>query len=292
MAVVAGLLVSTAAQAQDANVFRPSGPWALDYGDDYCRLGRVFTDGSNEVEVGIERIRPGEQVRIWLVGDAVRTFRGATETGYTFLPSQSERTVQPIRSSRAGLQVMSLPEVTLKPFAPPAPGARFTPPPPYDPAAEQAFAKGITAIGLGKGLTRPLRFETGALDAPIAALQACTDDLVKSWGVDPDKNKSLSVPAIPQGQPWLAANTIGFADFAKMAGNANQVRVMINAEGKPTSCHIAWATLGDEVNGGICKSVMEKASFIPAKDSGGQAVASYWMGSPMFLMPPMGGGRR
>lgn len=292
IAVVAGLLCSTAAQAQEAVVLQPSGPWALDYGDDYCRLGRVFTDGTNEVELGIERIRPDAQLRLWIVGDSIRSFRGATETGYTFLPAQGERMVVPIRASTAGRQVLSLPEITLTPFTPPAPGQAFAPPPKYDAAAEQAVAKGITAIGLGKGLTRPVRFETGALDAPISALQACTDDLVKSWGVDPEKNKTLSTPAIPQGFPWLPTGTVGFADFGKMAGNTNQIRVLVDASGKPTACHIAWPTLGTETNTTICNSVMEKASFIPAKDAGGQNVATFWMGSPMFLMPPMGGGRR
>ena len=37
----------------------------------------------------------------------------------------------------------------------------------------------------------------------------------------------------------------------------------------------------------------ERASFQPAKDAGGQPMASLWMGSPMFLGPPFpGGGRR
>jgi hypothetical protein len=164
----------------------------------------------------------------------------------------------------------------------------------YDPAAELAAATGVTAIALGKGLTRPVRIETGALNEPMAALQSCTDDLMKSWGLDPQKHKTLAADAMPQGFPWLPAGTIGFGDFAKLAGNANLVRVVVDASGKPTSCHITWPTLGEAANTKICRAVMEKATFTPAKDASGQAVASYWVGSPMFMMPGPGGrgGRR
>ena len=37
---------------------------------------------------------------------------------------------------------------------------------------------------------------------------------------------------------------------------------------------------------------MEKASFTPAKDAAGETMASFWMGSPMFLGPPMAMGGR
>lgn len=296
IAVAAGMLATPGAyaQAQEA-VYKPSGPWALDYGEDYCRLGRVFTDGKTEMELGIERIAPGPTIRIWIVGDGIKFFRGASEAGYTFYPAQSERKVQPMRSTRGGMQVLSLPELTLTPFTMPAPGSPPAMPARYDPQAEQTVAKGITAIGLGAGLTKPVRFDTGALDGAFAALQNCTDDLVKTWGVDPQKQSTATVPAIPQGLPWLAAGTIGFEDFAKFAGNANQVRLLIDAEGKPTKCEIAYPTLDESKNDLICKAALEKATFFPARDAGGQAFASYWMGSPFMMMPMMGGpggGRR
>ncbi len=288
---VGGLVLAPTAQAQDdVSVYRAAGPWAVDYGDDYCRIGRAFTNGSDELEFALERLRPGAEVKIWLIGDGLKFFRSAEQLGYTFLPAQGERTVRALRATPGGKQVVTFPYQTLAMPTPPAPG---TPPgpPKYDPAAEQAAGKAISAIQLSKGLTKPVRVETGALDAPIAALQTCADDLVKSWGVDPAKQSALSAQPVPQGSPWLPAGTIPFGEFAKLSGGANLVRVMVDPAGKASSCHIQSPTLDQALNDKVCKAVLEKASFTPAKDAGGQAIASYWIGSPTFMMPGPGGRR-
>src|SRR5690606_17131403 len=187
-----------------------------------------------------------------------------------------------------GQQYLRIDGVYLTPVAPPAPG---TPPgpPPYDRTAEQAVGKNLTGLRFDAGLTKPVQIETGRLEGPIKALQTCTDDLLQTWGLDAEKHKTLSAPAVPQLSPdgWLPSGTIPFSEFAKFAGGGNQVRLMLDAGGKPTACHIHSPTLDEALNGRICSLLMEKASFTPAKDAAGQAMASYWLGSPMFLGPPM-----
>src|SRR3954467_13075622 len=104
LAVGSLALAPTAEGRGAASVCKPAGPWALDYGDDYCRLGRVFSDGKDQLELGIERIRPGAPLRLVIAGDALKSFRGATDTGYTFLPAQTERTVRPLRAKRGEVE--------------------------------------------------------------------------------------------------------------------------------------------------------------------------------------------
>src|SRR5690348_2629975 len=73
-------------QAQDnAAVFRPAGNWTADFGDDYCRLSRNFTNGTDQISLAFERVRPGTQTSLILLGNAIRTFRGADQIGLTFL---------------------------------------------------------------------------------------------------------------------------------------------------------------------------------------------------------------
>lgn len=288
-----GLVVSPAAQAQDAASFNANSAWAADYGDDYCRLIRSFSDGKDEITLVLQRVQPGADTQVLLIGNAIKTFRGATELGWHFLPNDAERKTRYTRSETGdGQQYVRLDGVTLVPFAPPAPG---TPPGPpvYNRAAEEAAGKTMTGLIVTSGLTKPMRVETGRLDAPVAALQTCTDDLLKSWGLDAEKHKTLSSPAIPQlgTEGWLPSGTIPFSEFAKFAGGGNQVRLMLDTNGKPTACHIFSPTLSKALNDTICGILMEKATFTPAKDAGGTAIASYWMGSPMFLGAPMGGGR-
>lgn len=286
------MVAAPAAEGQDGGaVFRPTGGWIADYGDDYCRLVRTFSDGKDEVSLAFERTQPGSPMRLIMIGEGIRTFRGADQIGFAFIPGGNSAKSRYVRSETTdGKQYLNFDPVTLAPFAF-TPGA---PPPPYDRDAEQETARGINGLALTEGLTEPMRFETGSLRAPITALQACADDLLKVWGLDVEKHKALTVPATlnPAPNGVLPQGTIPFSEFGKLGGGANQVRLLVGADGKPTSCTIYSPSLSETLNQRICSLVMEKATFQPAKDAGGQAMASYWMGSPMFLGPPFPGGRR
>lgn len=290
---VAGLIATPAAQAQDGavEVYRQTGAWSLDFGDDYCRLAGTFSNGQDEIGLAFERTQPGVFSRLILVGNGIRTFRRASELGYRLAPAGGTRKSAYSRSETPDKkQYLGLDGLTLTPLEF-APGA---PPPPYDRQAEQAAARGITAIELSEGLTSPVRIETGSLGAPITALQACADDLLAVWGLDAAKHKALSAPAVlnPEPNGVLPQGTIPFSEFSKFTGGANQVRLIVGADGKPTACEIYSPTLSKTLNDRICSLAMERASFQPAKDAEGQAIASYWMGPPMFLGPPFPGMRR
>ncbi|MBO9517959.1 MAG: hypothetical protein J7493_07810 [Porphyrobacter sp.] len=296
-----GLIVAPAVHAQDAGVFKPKGSWTADYGEDYCRLVRTFSDGKDELSLALERIQPGNDVRMIFVGGGLSPYRNADTIGYQFGPSGTAAKSGYVKSNTAdGKQFVSFNPVTLAPLvAPGAPMPAFDPtkpfvPPPYNRAKEQEAATGVSMIALSEGLTSPVKIETGSLRAPMAAMQTCADDLLKVWGLDPEKHKTMIAPVAlnPNPQGVLPQGTVPFSEFSKLAGGGNQVRVIVGADGKPTSCKIYSPTLSESINTKICNLVMEKASFVPAKDAGGQAMASFWMGSPMFLGPPMPGGRR
>jgi hypothetical protein len=296
LAGTAGLLAAPLpAAAQDgAKPFKPTGQWALDYGDDYCRLARSFSDGKNDLALAVERIAPGPSARLILVSDAIKPFRSADEIGWHFTPADPERKARFTRSTTTdGKQYYNLGPFTLTPFAPPAPGTPPGPPPPFDRAAEQAAAKAMTGFVLDGGLNAPVRVETGDLSAPIAALQACADDLAKSWGLDPAMLRGETAAAIPDkgGSGWLPQGTVGFGDFGKLGGGANQVRLMVDATGLATSCAFHWPTLDAATNDKICKAALANAKFTPAKDASGQPMPGYWVSSPLFMGPPFPGRR-
>jgi hypothetical protein len=66
---------------------------------------------------------------------------------------------------------------------------------------------------------------------------------------------------------------------------------MVDATGKPTSCAVHWPSLDQTTNDKICKTLLANARFTPAMDSAGQAMPGYWVASPLFLGPPIPGGR-
>lgn len=279
------------AHAQNAKVFHASSAWALDYGEDYCRLMRDFSSGDETVGLFVERTHPGPVMRLIVIGDAVRLFRGAQEIGYRLHPSGSQRMVQRLRFQTSdGQQYLNLGPTALAEMPAPVPGAGPVPPPPYSAQAEMELARQITGIALERGLTSPVTIETGEMGEAIGALQSCADDLLSSWGVDAERHKALSRPVMP-AQPtagWVANGTIAFDDFAKLAGGNNELRVMVDKTGVATSCHVHWPTLSEPANRRICASSMEKSTFMPALDQSGEAVDSYWTTSIYFLLPPFG----
>jgi hypothetical protein len=293
----AAMIVGSAAQAQEETVFKPASSWTADYGDDYCRLIRDFTDGTRTIGLALERLQPGADVRLIVVGEGMRPFRGADQIAYQFLPSGTSGKARYVRSDTAdGKQFVSFDPVTLAPrppLTPPQPGTPPAPPPVYSRADEQATARAITGFLLTEGLLAPVRVETGSLGAAIGALQTCADDLLTVWGLDAEKHKTMTAAAVlnPNPDGVLPQGTLPRGEFEKLAGGANQVRLLIGADGKVTACTIYAPSLSQTLNEKICTLAKQRAAFQPAKDAAGQAMASVWMGSPMFLGPPFPGGR-
>lgn len=286
------LALPIAANAQEAKVFKASSAWALDYGDDYCRLMRDFKSGDETIGLFVERTQPGPAIRLVVIGDSVKLFRGSEEVGYRMSPAGAPRIAQRLRFQTSdGQQYLNLGPSTFADMPPPVPGAPPVMPPPYSPQGEKAVASTITGIALERGLTQPVVLETGELGSAAEALQTCADDLIASWGLDADKHKKLTRPAMPDRATagWIPGDAIPFGDFAKLSGGNNEVRVMVDEAGKAKSCHIQWPTLSEAINKKICNSVMANASFLPALDGAGQPLASYWTASAFFMIPPFGG---
>lgn len=293
------MAAAPAVEAQEETItFRPVGTWIADYGDDYCRLARTFSDGTREMSLALERLQPDAFVRLIVVGEGMRPFRNADQIGYAFQPAGASGKARYVRSETAeGQPFVSFDPITLAQppaFTPPAPGAAPAPPPMYDRAQEQEAARGITGFVLTEGLISPVRVETGSLRAPIQALQVCADDLLTVWGLDAEKHKTMTAMPILNPQPGgvLPQGTIPFGEFGKLNGGANLVRLLIGADGKVSACAIHAPSLSQSLNERICTLAKERASFQPAKDAAGQAMASVWMGPPLFLGPPPPGGRR
>lgn len=301
-AAALGCLSAPLAAQDNVRVFRPAGPWTADFGDDYCRLMRSFSDGADTLAVSFEKIDTGPMMRLMVLGNAVSVYRGSDQLGVDFLPSASPRRLPFARStSTDGQQLLILAGVTIDDGSTPAFGPMAaavgdgSPPPMPSPAdrdaAELSRAAQITAVSLSSGLTTPVRIETGSLRNAMEVLQTCGYDLLSTWGLDAGKHRTLSRPALPPPGPMLANGTIPFGEFARLAGGTNTVRVMISAEGTPTSCHIHFGTLSESVNSRICTQIMSNARFQPALDAEGRPMASYWTASPFALMGPPPGRR-
>ena len=284
--------------AQDVETFVPDSDWALDYGEDACRLIRDFSDGNDKVTLLIERSAPGQTLRVMVYGNVLKPFRGAEQIGYAMLPQGVSRNAPKVQLAEINGQLgLNLGTTTLA--DPPArggvggagarPAGAPSVPAQSSREAEARTAASINGIALTTGLSRPVHIETGPLGAPIEALQVCADDLAGSWGIDAEAHKSLTRAASPAVPPagWVEQGTVGFGDFARLSGGNNEFRVMIDAAGKPTACAVQSPSLDKATNDRICGAVMSKGAFNPALDAAGKPIASYWTTSVVFLMPAL-----
>lgn len=282
-----------AAQEEGPRLFTRTGQWQLEEADEECRIARVFTNGDQQIALALERNRADPLVRVVLVTNALSFYRTAEELGYTFQPSGEHRAARYITAEMAdGQHYYNLGNVLLAaPGTPPPPPG--TPQPVYDRAAEQAFAAGITAIEFNEGLTQPVRLETGSLRAAITALQACQDDLMRTWGLDWERHQTMTRRAAPEGRAsdWIPAGTIGFGNFASLSAGRNPFRVMVSAEGQPTACSAMWVSLDASKNERVCNAIMQHGRFLPALDAAGQPMASYWIVDYLFGLAPPPPGR-
>ncbi len=289
-ASVAMGMVPAAAQ-EEARAFTRTGQWQLDAADEECRIARAYTNGTDQVALALERNRADNVVRLVLVSNAMTTFRTTEQLGYRFLPDGQQQSARYIHAEMDGGQhYFNLGSVMLgTPAAPSADGAI----PLYDRAAEQAYAATITAIEINEGLTQPLRLETGSLRAAVTALETCTDDLVRTWGLDWEKHQGLTRRAAPDGRAsdWIPEGTVGFGEFASFTGGRNPFRVMVSAEGQPTACTALWVSLDAGKNERICNAIMQNGRFLPALDATGQPLASYWIVDYMLGLAPPPPGR-
>lgn len=285
---------SAPALAQDPapRVFTRTGQWQLEAADEECRIARVFTNGDQQIALALERNRADPLVRLVLVTNALTTYRTTEELGFRFEPAGDQRAARYITAEMAdGQTYYNLGNILMGPMGPPlTPG---TPQPVYDRAAEQAFAASITAIEFNQGLTAPVRLETGSLRAAITALQACEDDLLRTWGLDWEKHQTMTRRAAPDGpaSDWIPNGTIGFGDFASLSAGRNPFRVMVSAEGQPTACSAMWVSLDASKNERVCNAIMEHGRFLPALDAAGQPMASYWIVDYLFGLAPPPPGR-
>ena len=153
-----------------------------------------------------------------------------------------------------------------------------------------AFESSVTHLTVQFGLRQPLRLDTGSMAAPFVAMHRCVDDLMTSWGIDPEQQRTLSRPVriAELAEGWEKLDTApledrpGYAErrarvvSAAFATNGElvPVRVMVDASGQPTACVVQVPYASEAYRQEVCEARIGDR-YQPALDAGGQPVASF-----------------
>jgi hypothetical protein len=265
---------------------KPTSKWISDYQLDGCRLMRQFGEGDDKAIIIMNRFSPSEGFQLTLAGNLFkREFKDTVKL--QFGSNEAEQETDFLPGTFAEMPAMLAGHMRLAPMTIQEIKEREKlKPPMYIPLSPLGTAreKAVTFLKVNKPLKKSVILELGAMDKPMAALSTCIDDLVRSWGVDPEKHKRLTRRATPTNN---VGNWVMTGDYPSKMLEAGQpaivnFRLLVDEKGAVAGCFIQQTTRAKEFDNAVCKSITRRARFDPALDQDGKPLLSYYNNTVRF----------
>ena len=283
---LAGLALLTAAMPAQADpdairVLAPSTPWNVDYDVESCRLQRAFGTGDDKVVLRLMQygLEPPESL---LVSGKGLASSGGPKLVYTFEPDG----VAPVNGNpmfgkdadgivtwQLSTQFLS-PDIYKLDLEPAQLQQRLT-----------ARLAQIRSFAITKGVKKPVRLQLGALVKPMAAMNACIDNLVRTWGLDPAVQRTRRSAPEPTSSParWLRHTDYPTELIRQNVSGRIDFRLMVDANGAVTNCMLQGLFSDARFKDVVCPLLTRRARFKPALDANGAAIASFYQQTVVFV---------
>ncbi len=304
------LVVLTTGQAQAATPttlnLAPAGPWNINYDADACQLARTFGSGKDQVLFQLQTYNTQPSYTVLLVGEPLALRRpillpdGPPKPKQKYLGAKPEESfknkfvfhfgpggaAQASTPSAATIRTTTstepLPALIVGPLG--LAGKRDEPDengmrPSRTEPADLSLEASIEWFEARKPEGDAIKLATGNLAKPLAALRACSVDLVKSWGIPLDNPALAPVQfPVPKTSPgtWAVPDDFPANELKAKANAIVRFRLMVDAEGKITSCKIQDATRNDTLAAKTCALMTQRGAFNPALNAAGQPVAGFY----------------
>ena len=265
---LASLTFAAPAFAAPAVIAKPAGSWVASSEGGLCRMQRDFeADGQPHLLI-LEQNAPGQALGIAMAGPSLASLSAEAPLRVNFAAGDAgfdkKALIEPNRQF-GHVAILN--------------GVWLTREAPSDDAAvngadrariDQQAAKGVEQIAVSQG-DGGVVFETGSLADAAQALNECTAQILRSWGLDPEVQYGLRQGAYTEQvkvtYPRMAARYL-------RSGPVDVVAI-IDAAGKAKSCRIINSSGHEELDTAAC-SAMTKARYRPALDASDTPVASFW----------------
>lgn len=256
----------------------PTTDWQLTDARDSCQLVRTFGVGKEQVVARLIRGHPtpwfdmnlsGEPLADFAKEPAIRIQFGAAGIAIARQPNVRNFGNRPTLA----LNLLHLGNVDAEKMG--ADGAaRSLDMSPLPVSIEEA----VTRVSVA-GAKRSVTLDLGSMGPPMAAMRRCTEALVRSWGLDPAEQASLTATPILRGsvRNVLSGNDYPLTSILAGAGAIVRTRLMIDAAGRVTACSIQGGDPTSALSKLTCNTLSHRATFEPARDPAGKAVASYYL---------------
>ena len=292
--VFAALLSGPAfAKPREVRRLQPAGKWVLNYADESCQLVRDFGTGDQKVTLVLYQLEPGDWFKLTLLGSSLkparlyRPFTGRMQFG----PAEADTEITVTTGTSGSESVLMLDatqrlaplsEVETELHQSAKRNNTYYQPAPIGSEREKA----ATWLALSKVMKFDLVFETGPMDAAMAALRDCTWDLVDSWGLDVAQQKALTRKAYAAVSTarWFRPEDYPMSMIRSDSEGIVNARLLIDASGKPESCNIQSSTRPKEFDAVVCDILMKRSKFHPALDAQGKPIRSYYQITTVFRL--------
>ena len=266
------------AEDEGTTVLQPISPWNIDFGASRCRLTRLFGNEDDQHLLFFEQGAPRPNFGVTFAGSEVRRFQDARH-----LEIGMERDEPVERQERIGIGDVAQvgPAIIVASYS----IGRSDPSSVLRNAGiDLEEAETIDRIVLKRG-NRVLSFETGNMMPPFQAMNACTSDLLRDWGLDPDKHQSFVPPKWTNQQTIVRRIQNVYPRSALVRGEQAifRMRVIVEEDGSVSECFIENSTETDRLDSPACRT-MERAQFDPALDAQGQPMRSFYATSITYAI--------
>jgi|SRR6185503_19675486 len=322
LSAVVGLTAAFASAAATAStVLDPTSPWDLDYANSNCRLIRMFGSGRKAIRLVFEQVAPRSLMTVMVVGNFDARSDNENVLSFESLPGVRLSGGQALDAADSTDKIIFWPRhlgrgrwglisdadfVRMRNADAVAAERSPSAPASTDPsrvswkdrnwraqsleewrtedAAFSERADRVTAVVINPGWSGSISLHTGGLAKPLEALEKCTEDSLKDWGIDPAVEATIVTGAHPVDDPYRLFGPSDYPAAALRSSKQDNLEVWlnINAEGGITSCRVISDFASKEINDAICGMVRGKERFVPARTKDGTAVPDFYTQSFVF----------
>ncbi|NJO13991.1 MAG: TonB family protein [Rhizobiales bacterium] len=286
LAALSTVLSAVPAQAKTVTL-KASSPWNVDFGEERCRLTRLFTDGKDQHVLYFEQHFPSVQAGLTVAGRGFSHFENRTKTEVSTVPDRAALETLPYLGKMEGFD-----SALIYPALYIGRSETDTDLPSREgvlPTLDSAFGEKVNHISF-RQRSREVRFDTGPLGKAFGVLNECATSLVDSWGLDGARH--LTARSLPR---WINEKQIVrkiLANYPLAAANRGEqgitrMRVIVDEQGAVEDCTIIKATITENLESPACKA-MRDARFEPAIDAEGKPMRSYFAANVTYQIGDSG----
>ena len=285
-ASIAAALVTAPAQARTVTL-APSSKWAISFDDEGCRLARIFGEGDDQTTMVMIRSRPGSSGdHMIIAGRPVGNIQERHGVEVGFGPGTDINETRPYRGSLGEIEpALIFSSVSIRPERKASQSDQSK----EDQAALRAESRKLADRVIYMTVadrSDELRFDFGSMKDVNTVMDDCANGLIEGWGLDAEKHASAMREPVPlNAEDWIRSS-----DYPRDMLRAGQpaiinVRMIVDADGSPTECHIQSTTRPKAFDDAVCSSILKRASFDPALDAAGKPMKSFYQTRVHFMVP-------